>query len=313
MVESELSRLALRWIPSRSRRTILRLARFLGDAGYALSPSLRAVGRANLDIAFGDTKSASEKSGILRQSFRSFALVMLDTFWFSRDTEARVAANLRLDPGFDILFRPKAQICITGHMGNWELLGITMNLKGFPLVSVAAPLANPDVDEVFNSLRNVTGQQILSKHGAIRGLLKTLKSGGKVALLLDQNTRPADGGVFVRFFGLEVPVASAAAGLWAKTGAELLVGACIPQPDGTYFAPAPDVVSIPPDADRDDLVARTQAITSALESWIRRYPQYWLWTYKRWKHLPPGANANAYPFYAKPLRDVDRQALARNM
>ncbi|MFH0908667.1 MAG: lysophospholipid acyltransferase family protein [bacterium] len=295
-VEAALARTAFRVVPRLSRRAVLRLSRFCGAAACLFSRHLRHVGLVNLDIAYGDTLSADEKHRILRSSFQSFALMLLDTFWFARDHGERIKALVRFAPEFDQLFRPAAQICVTGHLGNWEVLGLAFAMRGFPLVSVAAPLENPLVDDLFNELRKTTGQQVVSKHGALRPLLRALKDNGKIALLLDQNTKPADGGVFVDFFGKQAPVSSAAAMLAKRTDAAIFVGACLAQPDGTYFAPAPVRIAV-----NGDETTITQRIAAGLEELVRAHPEHWLWTYKRWKYVAPGQRRGEYPFYAKEL------------
>jgi lauroyl/myristoyl acyltransferase len=299
LLETALAKAAMAFVPRMTRQGVLRWARALGGFAYFFAGHLRRVGHANLDLAFRPSLNPEEKRRILQASFRNFALVMLDTFWFSRDTIARLREWVRFDAGFDAWMRTKSQICITAHLGNWEVLGMALVQRGYPLLSVAAPLENPDVDKLFNEMRVVTGQQVLPKQGVLRALLKQLKSGGKVALLLDQNTKPDEGGVFVDFFGLPVPVSSAAAALAQRTGAEVLVGACLPRPDGTYFVPNPDRVVAPAEAADTTPLMLTQAIALMTERWIRTHPQAWLWMYKRWKYVAPGRRREEYPFYAK--------------
>jgi Kdo2-lipid IVA lauroyltransferase/acyltransferase len=37
-----------------------------------------------------------------------------------------------------------------------------------------------------------------------------------------------------------------------------------------------------------DILNATQQCNDVLESWIRRYPDQWLWIHRRWKTRPPG-------------------------
>ena len=41
------------------------------------------------------------------------------------------------------------------------------------------------------------------------------------------------------------------------------------------------------DSESDALV-NTAAFTAAIEGYIRRYPDQWLWMHRRWKTRPPG-------------------------
>ena len=165
-------------------------------------------------------------------------------------------------------------------------------------------LANPGVDRVFNRLREMSGQKVIPQQGAVRELIKILRQGKKIALLLDQNTKPAEGGIFVDFFGLPVPVSSAGAALAERTDAEIVMGFCLPQPDGSYrghlralLSPTP----LPGEDKKQALTRLTQEITRQIEAEIRSNPGNWLWMYKRWKHVPPARSRQEYPFYAKNL------------
>ncbi|MGD9873529.1 MAG: lysophospholipid acyltransferase family protein [Kiritimatiellia bacterium] len=309
-LELALTRLGVAVIPALPRRAVVHLAGFFGGLAWLFSRHLRRTGRANLDIAFGDSLAAVRKQQILRQSFSSFALVMLDMFWFSRDPENRIRKYVRFDESYEMLKRKEPKICLTAHLGNWELLGKAASFYGAPMVSVAAPLANPALDSLFNSMRGNTGQTVVSKGGAIRKLMQTLRDGGNIAVLLDQNTKPARGGIFVDYFGLPVPVSSAAATLYLHTKARILFSCCLPEPGG-YYRTLPILEITPPDTtgmEKDEAVLTiTQAVAKATEQAVREYPGNWLWMYKRWKYHAPGADASRYPFYSKELLPEDRR------
>ena len=83
-LEAPLMRLGLAVVPRLPRGAVRALARGLGTAAYAVSARSRRLGRENLDLAFGGTKTAAEKRRILRRSLQNFSLVMLDLDHFKR-------------------------------------------------------------------------------------------------------------------------------------------------------------------------------------------------------------------------------------
>ncbi|HMO51568.1 MAG TPA: hypothetical protein PKE26_01820 [Kiritimatiellia bacterium] len=303
--ETGLTRLAFSILPRLPRPVVVRLSRFFGAAAYRFSRKLRRIGQANLDLAFGDGKTATEKNRILRHSFQSFALVLLDTFWFSRDSAARIARHVHFSPNFDVLFQHKPHLCVTAHYGNWEVLGMAVTARGFPLHSVAKPLKNPEVDRLFIDARRRTGQQIIRREGAVRSMFRILQGGGKIALVLDQNTRLSEGGRFFPFFGVPALVAVAPAALAIKTRTDLFIGMLAPDRSGDYHDHHGQEIAIAPylEGDPDTAAeALTSRITNQLEVFLRENPDHWLWTYKRWKYRPEGEPADRYPFYARAAR-----------
>ena len=306
-IEVWLARAGLVVIPSLPRRVVVGLARALGALGSLVPSRARAVGLANLDVAYGASIGARRKREILRQSFQTFTLLLIDTFWFTRDSEKRIARWVVFAPDAERIFVPRRQVCVTGHFGNWEIIGQAVALRGHPLMSVATPLANPAVDELFNRMRRTTGQIVVPKRGAIRRLLGFLKDGGKVALLLDQNTKQSDGGVFMDFFGLPALVSPAGASLARRTRSEILLGFCLPRPDGTYLAEFPrtiDSAALPGEDMKTAVDRLNREILAAIEERIRLHPGMWLWMYKRWKHRKPGTPRDRYPDYTGELPEA---------
>ena len=303
-LEAPATRLGLALVSRLPRRAVLALARGLGTAAYVCSRRSRRLGRENLDLAFGNTRTAEEKERILRRSLQVFALTMLDLLWFSRDTAARMERWFVPAPNFrEGMADRRARVGVTGHFGNWELCGRFWSLCSGAMMSVAMPLKNPAVDELLQKIRQTTGQQIVPREGALKALVRHLRAGGTVGLLLDQNTAPEEGGVFADFFGRPVAVSPAAGLLAPLTGAEILFGYALPQPDGTYLGETPHRISPEEIAALDRASAAqdlTQRITGFYEEAIRARPECWLWGYKRWRYIPAGMSAVGFPSYAKP-------------
>ena len=298
-------RLGLAAIPRLPRRAVLALARALGSAAYVLSARSRRLGLENLDLAFGDTKTPAEKRRILRESLRNFSLTMLDLLWFTRDSAPRMERWFAASPALEAaMARRVARVGVTGHFGNWELMGRYWALRTGSIMSVAMPLKNPAVDAILQKARQVTGQQIVAREGALRKLVRFLRDGGTVGLLLDQNTAPEEGGVFADFFGKPASVSAVAGILAPMTGAEIIVGYALPRADGTYrgemphWVPAEEIAALDRKGAAQEL---TQRITGFYEEAIRTRPDCWLWSYKRWRYIPAGMAAEGFPDYAKPL------------
>lgn len=298
--------LGMLFIPFLPRRWLVGLSRWLGNMAFRLSGKLRRIALANLDVAFGSSLTSGQKEAIARQSFQTFALVVLDLFWFSVFSRKRIPAYLTFDQSYRNYFDKVPLVILAGHFGNWEILGQGMSLLGIGPTSVATPLDNPFVDWMLRRWRRNTGQGVIQREGAIRAVTKLLKDGGRTALLIDQNTLPEEGGVFVNFFGLPVPVSKAAYALVKWTGAEIATVYSLLEDHGMrYVGYAADAIKVDRNADSEEDV--TQNVTRALEDVIRRNPGHWLWMYKRWKYIPPGAPEEKYPFYARKYEKQEKK------
>lgn len=295
--ENFLSRLALTVLPNFPRSAILLMSQILGGLGVILPIRERRIGLANLRLAYGNSISEAKKKKIMRDSFRTIVLMTLDCFWFTKNTEKRLHTYVKFDSSCEIFYKTKPAVVVTIHFGNWEIMAIAAAFLGYPSVVVAKPLPNANIERILTKFREIAGQRVVSKEGAIRALLGALKNGKRVAFLLDQNTQPKDGGEFVKFFGRYVPVSRAVARLSIHTGIPVIFIFCIPLDDGYYRVYTS--CSIDPEKWNDNSKKFTQVITNEIEKQVRSNPKYWNWVYKRWKYIPPGEPREMYPYYAK--------------
>lgn len=294
--------LAMAVLPRLPRRGILALAWIGGLAGYCFDVRSRRIGKANLDVAFSDLKSAAEKRRILRRSFVCMTRTLMDTFWFSHHPDTRLETYIEIDPSLKGLFQDKAQLILTAHFGNWESIGQICGHSKLNIHSIAAPVKNDTVNKYLIRAREATGQKIIPKNGALRKLLSVLRKRGKAGFLADQNTPEKDGGIWVDFFGLPATVTAAPALLSARTGAEILMTFSRPLPGGRYRIYVTEVFDAPQDTDKKSSRDLTDAFTRATEKEILKHPECWLWMYKRWKNKKPGGESAGYPWYTNPVR-----------
>ena len=306
--EAALARLAILLVPALPRRALLALARLLARLGYALSPSTRRIGLENLAIVFPDLPLPRRKA-ILLASLRNFALAILDLFWFARRTQERMAALLTISDDLRALAEaPIPRIGLTAHLGNWELVGRYWGSLPGGLLSVAMPVKNTTVDVLFKALRANTGQRIIPPAYALRHMLRHLVANHAVGLLLDQCTPPWRGGVFVPFFGLPASISPIVGPLAQTARATVFFAYALPNPDGSYRAiltrsvPSDQIDAIAGNLPREEAALRVAAAVARwYEEDIRKYPEAWLWSYKRWHHIPAGADPAPFPSYAKPV------------
>jgi KDO2-lipid IV(A) lauroyltransferase len=293
--ETAAFRAGLFLIPRLPRRAVLALAWLGGNIGFLADARGRRIGRTNLNIAFGDTKTTAEKRAILRTAYVTMTRTLLDVIWFGTHSKNRLQNYVEIDSSIESALRQKSQIWITAHFGNWEIMGQMTALHGFPMHSIAMPVKNPEVNQLLIERREITGQTIIPRKGALRKLLGILRNGGKAAFLVDQNTKESEGGIWVNYFGLPVPVTSAPAMLAAKTGSEILIGFCIPLRGGRYRVYMTETIPAPASSGKETVNELTQHILTAIETEVTRHPEYWLWMYNIRKAIKPGFDRSRYP------------------
>lgn len=294
----------LKWIvPAMPRGAVVGLSKLAGRLAWLLPLREKRIGLQNIEAVFGDSKSPREKRFILTTSFATFTQTMLDVFWFSRNPRKRIPDHVDFEesPAKELLFGDRPIVCITAHMGSWEILGQAIALLGADLASIAAPVKNPVVDRMLIEQRERTGQTIIPQKGALRTLIARFRKNGKAAFVLDQNTSEREGGIAIDFLGMPMLVSPAPAALAYRTGTLIVLGFCLPEPGGRYRVRITRSISPPPyDNNRNaDQVAKelTQRIQNEISEEIRSHPEFWLWSYRHWRRTPGQTYPPSYPDY----------------
>lgn len=263
----------------------------LGHAVRLLHPRLSRVAMRNLELAF-PAMPAAERGRIVRGVFTSLGRLLAEVCHFPRYTAqnvTEVAVYDGLENFLNAEKRGKGVLFLTAHLGGWEVGSFAHSLYGHKLHIVVRPLDNPYLDALVRRYRTLHGNTTFDKQDFARGLLSAMKAGETVGVLMDTNMTPPQG-VFVDFFGHLACTASGVARVALRTDAAVVPAFSIwDEKLGKYricFDPALELVRTGDDA--ADVVANTALFTKAIEGYMRRYPEQWLWVHRRWKTRPEG-------------------------
>ena len=105
----------------------------------------------------------------------------------------------RLGPAIDLLNTGKPAILVTGHLGNWEVLGTLLAVLGYRCDAIARPIDNPLISDWLMGVRERRGLRIITKWNATDRMVAVLHRGGALGYIADQNAGTRD--LFVPFFG----------------------------------------------------------------------------------------------------------------
>ena len=267
------------------------VARGIACFVYWMFGRLRRVGQRNLELALPNL-SPESRAGILRSVYLHLGWQLVEFCRMPRYTPANTRNWLRTE-GLEHYLAARAKgkgvLIVTGHLGAWELSSFYHSMMGHPMGIVIRRLDNRKLDAFVNGIRCMHGNHVLHKDDFGRGLLTAMHKGGTVGILMDTNMTPPQG-VFVDYFGIPACTATGLAHVARKTGAAALPGFMLWDPAiRQYVLRFGEEIEIPHTDDvAADILEGTQRCTNAIETWVRRAPEQWLWIHRRWKTRPPG-------------------------
>lgn len=256
-----------------------------------LHPRLSRVGMRNLRLAFPDMPDG-ERRRLVRAVFTSLGRLLGEVCLFPRYTPQNVS-QVAIYDGLENFLQAEQQgkgvLFLTAHLGGWEVGSFAHSLYGHKLHIVVRPLDNPYLDALVGRYRTLHGNTTFDKQDFARGLLGAMKAGETVGILMDTNMTPPQG-VFVDFFGHLACTASGVARVALRTHAAVVPAFTIwDEKLGKYrirFDPALELARSGDEA--ADVVENSARFTKAIEDYVRRYPEQWLWVHRRWKTRPEG-------------------------
>ncbi len=267
----------------------LSFAAFLGRLMWDHYKRGRERALINLKLAYPEKDSQwHEQTG--RRSFEQIVMLVIDILYtpkiVKKDNWKQYSTYINSEYPKWLIHEHKGCLMVTGHYGNFEILGYLVGLFGFDIYSIARPLDNPYINDWLYGVRERKGQKIINKKGSTSEFDDILSKGGTIGIIGDQDAGKK--GVFVDFFGRKASAYKSIA--LAAIYYNVPIGIGVSRRVGNrFFFEIETIRVITPDQwkDKDDPVFWiTQEYTKAFEEGVRKDPsQYW-WLHRRWKTRP---------------------------
>jgi KDO2-lipid IV(A) lauroyltransferase len=256
----------------------------LGRIAFGLFRKSTRVALANLRLVYGDSRSDVDMSRVALRAYENLGRFAFDVVRSSNGGAARImgpTAIRGLEHLDRALKRGRGVIAITGHVGNWELLGAYLSLSGYKVNVLATALKDARLDRLVNGVRAAAGLAVIERTRGLKRALRCLRRGEVLGILIDLDTSVES--VTVDFLGRPAKTAVGPVRLAQQTGAAVVPMAMVLGDNGRYSVEIREPVEVTPG--KSDLKANVQRCSRAVEEFIREYPTQWAWMHKRWKSV----------------------------
>jgi len=252
---------------------VAKISRFLGKRSRRHNRAL-----ANLARAFPE-KSVAEREAIALAMWENLGRVAAEAC----HTDRFIREPHRIDGGCmrildEYVSRKGLYIAATLHTGNWELGLLHAARLGFRPAALYRIVANPYVDRAIRASRAKIyqgGMFPVSVESTSRQLVQCLRKGVPLGIVADHFDPK---GVPVQFFGQTIYASRVPATFAVQFDARICVARTIRLGTTSRFTVEAKELEVPKSGNRhDDIMSLTVAIQQHFESWIREYPEQWMW------------------------------------
>jgi len=268
----------------------LKTARLMGWIWYRIMRRHRERAKEHLRLAYGSELDQEQIEQMSLQSLQQLTMMAVESIFTPRLinewTWPRYVKLKNIDQALDALLSERGAIMLTGHYGNWELLGIMLTAIGFPITAVMRPLDNPYLNDHLMDVRARRGLKLLYKKGAAQSADEILSSGGILCFIADQNAGRK--GEFVDFFGQKASTYKSIGLLAMEHNVPVIVGYARRLSPNFEYEVGCNRVIMPSEwkKHQNELHWLTQEYTRAIEMFVREAPEQYLWIHRRWKSQP---------------------------
>lgn len=254
---------------------------------YTIDKKHRKIAKANLDLTYEDKISEDEKINIIKGCYKNLIYTLADFIRNQGATKEEVLNKVSFkneDLLTSLIKQNRKIIIMTAHYGNWELLSLAIAAKLTPLSIVGRDLESEVMNKILTKNREQFDVELLSKSGAMKGMLTALKKNRPVGILVDQNTKNEEG-ILIDFFGKKARHTPSAAVLAKKFDAVIIPAFIKSMDNESYEIEFYESFEVANSEDKEkDILECVQKQADITEEVIKSKPNEWFWLHKRWKN-----------------------------
>ena len=262
----------------------------LSDIGYVVLRYVigyrKAVVHGNLKNAFPE-KSPAERKAIARKFYRFLPDLIVEAIKMRSISPKEATKRMRLCQLEELErhFRAgKGVIVVTAHYANWEMGIHAISLyTTHPALIVYKPLRDKSFDTVFNAIRSRFGAIMVPMKQTLRQIVAHRHQPHLSVFVADQTPSRRDTEYFIRFLNQDTPVYTGPEKIAKTTGFPVVFCHIDRVKRGHYTGTFTTLVETPSEVPGNGI---TDLHNNMTEEIIRRKPELWLWSHRRWKKKP---------------------------
>jgi len=262
------------------------IADFLFVVVYYLVGYRRKVVQENLRNAFPE-KSDEERHILEKKYFKYMADLVVETIkMVTASKKVLIERVTCTNPELigEHFGQGKSIMAAVGHYGNWEMAALRLSLYvDEKILIVYKPLTNTVFDEFFNNMRSRFGASMVAMKNVLRTLVKHKEELVFSVFVADQTPVKHDATYFTTFLNQPTAFFLGIEKMAKLTDPAVIFCDVQSVKRGYYTYTIIPITNTPKETAPHEI---TEAYVKCLETMIRREPQYWLWSHRRWKFKP---------------------------
>jgi len=235
----------------------------------------------NLALIFPDLTSTEAKT--LSQHISQNIGITFTELFSPKDFVQKNNNYTLTGKGFEALktaqTKGRPAIVVSGHFGNYDAVRTNLIREGLNVGGLYRRMENPYFHDLYIKSISAIGDGLFERGlPGLKGMLKFLRGGGVLAVLIDQRI---SGGETLNFMGHPAYTSLSIAKLALKLEAVVVPAYAVRKPDLSYDIVIEDPI-VPSTARQ-----MTQDLNDSLSKQVRAHPEQWFWIHRRWLHASP--------------------------